>query len=268
VSVKSSEDFDRRKERIMARDVRTPCRLSLVLLALSALVAGSVNPDCPSQPGGCQGTAISRADAARERARALDLNGPWSEVREAVVEACGLRVQRSTSHCFNDFNHVDCCAMASEATHSTNEQSKVRGMHSVNFLGSHIVDASIPDRGEGGSWCTCHISSPEDVCHKQFGARTAFKLVWCGGTGVAALLDDYANVLASGKPVGVRGDGSDIPTYGGERARQDSWQVLDGSHNATWAHGWRQACKRVAAGDADDEQGRGYREIPAAHDEL
>jgi hypothetical protein len=119
--------------------------------------------------------------------------------------------------------------------------------------------------------CLWQTSSGElmwQVHHEQFGARTAFKLVWCGGTGVAALLDDYANVLASGKPVGVRGDGSDIPTYGGERARQDSWQVLDGSHNATWAHGWRQACKRVAAGDADDEQGRGYREIPAAHDEL
>ena len=34
----------------------------------------------------------------------------------------------------------------------------------------------------------------------RFGARTAFKLVWCRGTGVAALLDDWANVLASGKP--------------------------------------------------------------------
>ena len=47
---------------------------------------------------------------------------------------------------------------------------------------SSVLQSSPPKgTGEGGSWCTCHISSPEDVCHKQFGARTAFKLVWCPG---------------------------------------------------------------------------------------
>lgn len=237
---------------------------------LALLVTGSpVHPECPSQPDGCKGTAAGRSEEARERARKLDLNGPWQAVRESVVQACGLRVQQSTSHCFNDFNHVDCCTMGSDATHSTNERSKVRGMHAVNFLGSHIVDASIPDHGPGGSWCTCHISSPDDVCHKQFGARTAFKMVWCGGTGVVALLDDYANVLASGKPTSPHGDGNlDIPSFGGARARHDSWRVLDGSHNVTWADGWRRACERIANGDEEPEEATGRTSRNLGHDEL
>ena len=78
----------------------------------------------------------------------------------------------------------DCCAMTADDTHRTNEELRVVGMHAVNFLGTHIVDASLPEHGSGGSWCTCHLSSPEDVCHRQFGARTAFKLAWCSGTRV------------------------------------------------------------------------------------
>ena len=33
---------------------------------------------------------------------------------------------RSTSHCFEDYNHVDCCTMASDTSHRTNEESKVQ----------------------------------------------------------------------------------------------------------------------------------------------
>lgn len=235
---------------------------------LMAAARGAVHPDCPDQPEGCTGTAIARSEEARAQARGLDLNRPWREVREAIAQACGLRVQSSTQHCFNDFNHVDCCTMDSSSTHRTNEESKVKGMHAVNFLGSHIVDASIATHGTGGSWCTCHLSSPADVCHKQFGARTAFKLVWCQGTGVAALLDDYGNVLTSGKPLG--GDGS-VPDYGGPRARQDAWRVLDGSHNTTWAQGWRAACERIANGEHEHEVGLAAPSVQrstTAHDEL
>lgn len=202
--------------------------LRLATAAAVLALAVAVYPDCPSQPEGCTGTSESRSSAARKRARDVDLNRDWPEVREAVVNACGLKVQTSTSHCFEDFNHVDCCTMGTGVSQNTNEKSRVRGMHAVNFLGAHITDASTPfpeeadEGGGGGSWCTCHLSSPEDVCHKQFGARTAFKLVWCHGTGVAALLDDYGNVLSTGKPLSA---GGDVPRYGGERARQESWQV-------------------------------------------
>lgn len=211
-----------------------------------AIAALAIHPDCPNQPGGCTGTASNRVTEARNRARSLDLNRPWPAVREDIVAACGLTVQSSTSHCFNDFNHVDCCAMDTGAAHNTNEASKVIGMHQVNYLGAHIVDASVAERGVGGSWCTCHISSPEDVCHKQFGARTAFKLVWCSGSGVAALLDDYANVLTSGKPTSVGGE--EVPHMGGTRARVQSWNVLDQSRNSSWADRWRGACAAVESG--------------------
>ena len=149
------------------------------------------------------------------------------------------------------------------------------GMHPLNKLGAHIVKASLPARGPGGSWCTCHLSTPYDVraapvlaretppfprhlsssrsqvCHRQFGAQTAFKLVWCDGTRVAALVDvrhvertsrahdtanvstdraacdawqDDGNVLSRGKPLEPTSGGG-VPGHGDERARIEAWQV-------------------------------------------
>ena len=226
-----------------------------LLLAVARVAA--VHEDCPGEADGCPGTAEARASVARKLAREIDLNGQWDTVREQIVSACGLKVQRSTMHCFNDWNHVDCCAMDDSRTHNTNEQSKVVGMHEKNLLGPHITEASLTDHGPGGSWCTCHVSSPEDVCHRQFGARTAFKLVWCHGTGVAALLDDYANVLSSGKPTGRHSyslHSNPVPSMGGSAARMRSWGVLDSSPNSTWAARWRQTCDNV--------------EVDASHDEV
>ena len=193
-------------------------------------------PNCPEHgSSGCVGTAHARADVARAAARAVDLNRPWREVRQGLASACGLRVQRSTGHCFNDFNHVDCCVMS--ATHNTNEESNVVGIHSQNFLGEHIESASLPEHGSGGSWCTCQLSAPYDVCHRQvrllpgprtcrrlpwhrtrcvvahcccpraqFGAQPAWKLVWCDGSGVAMVVDESARAsptVAARATVGV-----------------------------------------------------------------
>ncbi len=180
------------------------------------------------------------------RAREVELDRPWSEVRAAILGACGLRDDHSTGHCFNDWNHVDCCVMESGSTHRTNERSRIPGMHAVNQLGPHIVAASIVGGAwaGGGSWCTCQMGSPYDVCHQQFGARTAFKLVWCDGTGVAVLVDDYGNPLARGKPLAE----SPPPAYGGSKARAQAWDVLAGSSNASWAAMWRDACARGVGG--------------------
>ena len=220
-----------------------------MIAILATLLSFGVHPDCPGQANGCTGTATERLQAAQERARAVDLNRPWKKVRDEIVKACGLRVYKPTSHCFEDFNHVDCCAMDPERTHNTNEESMVEGMHPMNQLGPYIVEASVADRGSGGSWCTCQNGSPADVCHKQFGARTAFKLVWCRGTGVAALLDDYANVLASGKPTPPEDD--EMPHYGGEHAWLRNWQVLDRSRNDSWAGRWRAACESLEMGNLE-----------------
>ena len=206
------------------------------MLAALLSVAGSF-PDCPGAD--CPGTAWERSDAAVRAARRLDLNLPWPEVRDGLVSACGLRVQRSTNHCFNDFNHVDCCTMVSASTHRTNEESRVPGMHAVNQLGPHITEAALESHGKGGSWCTCQLSSPYDVCHRQFGARTAFKLVWCAGSSLAIVVDDEGNVINRGVP---HGDDGALPQYGGERARMDNWGTLMGSTNSTWVERWQAAC--------------------------
>ena len=135
------------------------------MLAVRVAASFAVFPDCPGK--GCLGTAWERHSAAQAAARRVDLDGPWSQVRQELVQACGLKVDRSTGHCFNDFNHVDCCTMAAGNTHRTNEESRVPGMHQINLLGPHIEAASVSARGDGGSWCTCHLSAPYDVCHKQ-----------------------------------------------------------------------------------------------------
>ena len=146
--------------------------------------------------------------------------------------------------------------MVAANAHRTNEESRVPGMHRVNLLGPHIEDASLVERGDGGSWCTCHLAAPLDVCHKQFGAQPAFKLVWCEGSGSAALVDDHGNVLNRGKPMA---DGGEVPAYGGARARRELWQVLDGTKNLTMKSRWREGC----------DAARWVDEVPAvAHDEL
>ena len=151
--------------------------------------------------------------------------------------------------------------MVGQNTHRTNEESRVVGMHRVNMLGPHIEDGSVAEHGAGGSWCTCHLSAPHHVCHKQFGAQPAFKLVWCDGTGVAALVDDHGNVMNSGKPTPNR-DGSEVPDYGGARARSDLWKVLATSKNQTMQGQWRQSCDALRGGSGDDSK------RAAQHDEL
>lgn len=226
----------------------------LLLAAMTASVSSrNVFPSCPWD---CPGTATDRVDAIRSRVAQVDLSGRWDDVREELVQSCGLAVGDFTGHCFNDFNHVDCCAMKQGAVHRTNSESLVPGMHAVNHLGAHITGASDLSFGPGGSWCTCHLNSPFDVCHKQFGASTAFKLVWCEGTKLAALVDDSGNLLNWGTPTG---GSSRVPGYGGDRARFQAWGVLVNSPNETMSLRWHQAC--------DTAKARG--DMPAAtRDEL
>lgn len=63
-----------------------------------------------------------------------------------------------------------------------------------------------------------------------------------------ALLDDYANVLTSGKPMSVSGE--EVPYMGGRDAQRMSWRVLDESRNTSWAARWRASCEAIARGDA------------------
>ena len=179
------------------------------------------------------------------RVSALDLNTvlTWQAMRRKLVSACGLKSQLSTRHCFNDFNHVDCCAMETSHAHRTNEESRVPGMHAVNALGAHIVDASVNSRGPGGSWCTCQLAAPHDVCHRQFGAEVAFKLMWCevDRGALAAIVDEWGNLLNQ------RWWASSVvvPTIGGARARSQAWAVISGSRNASMRQRWGDACAQA-----------------------
>jgi len=202
-------------------------------------------PGCDGELNdGCTGSATSRAAKARQEIKNVDLNGNWNNVREAVVSACGLKVQRSTSHCFNDYNHVDCCTMASNTAQRTNEESKVVGMHPTNFLGSHIVDGSVSwaNVGDSGSWCTCQLSAPRDVCHQQFGAEPAFKLIWCDGTDLAIAVTDAGELLNYGRP-----RGGSIPVYGAESARRNNWRIIDTSGDAEYKRRIVAACSKAKA---------------------
>ena len=42
--------------------------------------------------------------------------------------------------------------------------------------------------------CTCQLSAPRDVCHQQFGAEPAFKLIWCRGSTLAIAVTDSGEV--------------------------------------------------------------------------
>ena len=76
------------------------------------------------------------------------------------------------------------------------------------------------------------------MCHKQFGSSTAFKLVWCEGSQLAAITDDSGNLLNWGRP-----RGSNVPGYGAATARAQDWKVLANSPNTTMTQRWQTACE-------------------------
>jgi hypothetical protein len=187
-------------------------------------------------PAGFPGTAAQRQLAARAKVRALPqdvLNGDWGNLRKDLLSSCGLRPARTTSHCFADYNHVDCCAMYGTANENA---GRVEGIVQRNQLGGAITSTSVAEPGDGGSWCTCQVgagrSPPRDVCHVQFEAALAFKLVWCPagqpdssheGFHSFVLVDDTGALLARGQPSGV------LP-YLDER--RGNWEIVAGSKYA------------------------------------
>ena len=135
-----------------------------------------------------------------------------------------------TGHCFNDFNHVDCCTMQGAESHNEN-LGQVDGIAYSNQLGPGITVASkVLGQGDAGSgsWCTCqigaHKSPPADVCHRQFKAQVSFKLVWCPGDFTTfTVVDDAGGLLAHGSPSGL------LP---GSREREANWRAVKGSKYA------------------------------------
>ena len=220
-------------------------------VALASLVALAHVADgeyCSATSKTCYpGTAAARNAAVRERAEALPsetLNGDWGTVlRPALLHACGLRDNDTarpglgnTGHCFNDFNHVDCCTVHGSRAHREN-LGQVEGIAYRNPLGAGTQLASLPAGEDGsGSWCTCQLGSredpPRDVCHVQFGAAVGFKLVWCPGPATNhttfALVGDDGELLASGTPTGAS-----LPPLGERRA---NWQVVRGGKYAAACH--------------------------------
>ena len=141
------------------------------------------------------GTAVSRMNAIRARARSLtkeELSGEWEAVRRRLLWAAGLKDlpnalpgEGYTGHAFNDAIHVDATAMLGEVSENLNPTGagRVSGIAVGNRLGPGIQIASIAELGAGGSWSTCQLDarrgSTDDVAHGQFQSRIAFKLVWC-----------------------------------------------------------------------------------------
>ena len=170
------------------------------------------------EPSGYPGTAVQRRSSVLRHFSNLtqtQLNGDWGDIRRSLLQSCGLADSRSavgrgrTTHCFADYNHVDCCAMQATLAFNENE-GRVAGMHQSNQLGPGITASSLEDHGSGGSWCTCHIGAgktpPRDVCHVQFSAKISFKLVWCPGPSTPptferfVLVGDDGELLATGTP--------------------------------------------------------------------
>lgn len=207
-------------------------KIHIFLFFLVFLTAQAVNPSYP-------GTALDRTEKGKELASQLQketLNGDWASlVRPSLLQACGLRDKTTvrpgngyTGHCFNDYNHVDCCTMIGEVAHNENN-GQVQGIAYSNPLGKGILSASIPSNGEGGSWCTCQLGSgnapPADVCHIQFQSQIAFKLVWCKSDDYRSftLVDDVGELLAYGEPSGR------LPSY---NQRKGNYRVVEGSKYA------------------------------------
>jgi len=185
------------------------------------------------------GTAVTRLSSVLKRVKELpSLDGPWVDVRRHLLAAGGLKEDRSTSHAFNDDNHCDLTAMDQAVAFEDNSNGAVARISRGNLLGPHIVKASLPEHGPGGSWSTCtngaHLTPPSDVAHVQFSARVAFKLVWVPSEfNQFVLVDDEGRFLKHGTPSG------NLPHI---RSRQGNYALVQGGKYAAVAD-------RIAAGE-------------------
>ena len=119
----------------------------MITLHIAAVVAirlrdETIDPDYP-------GTAVARATGIIDRAKAADFSGDWQDVRRSLLETGGLADvtnaeagEGNTSHCFNDFNHVDLTAMLGDFAENENDGS-VDGIAVGNQLGPGIEVASL-----------------------------------------------------------------------------------------------------------------------------
>ena len=223
------------------RAVLTLASSGFGLIPLSAAAAGLRNGEEVTMDSEFPGTAVSRMNAIRQRARSLteyELNGEWEAVRRRLLWAAGMKDlpdalpgQGWTGHAFNDAIHVDATAMLGEVRDNRNDGS-VSGIAIGNRLGTGIQVASIPELGTGGSWSTCQLDtrrgSTDDVAHGQFQSRIAFKLVWCAPTFDSfVLVDDDGALLARGTPRGA------LPPLA---ERQANFEMVRGSKYAANAN--------------------------------
>ena len=196
------------------------------------------------------GTAVHRLGVITRKVRAIPqdvLDGPWEPARRALLDAAGLRADRSTNHAFNDDNHCDVTPMLSGVQQESNADGAVAQISRGNLLGPHIQAASVVDGDfacaggdAGGSWSTCtngaHQNPPKDVAHVQFRSRVAFKLVWCPPEfSKFVLVDDEGQLLRTGQP------------QGGPHARyrQGNFAIVQGGKYAQAAESVGQAASTV-----------------------
>jgi len=188
------------------------------------------------------GTAVERLRSVLQNVALLKgkLDGPWPEVRSALLAAGGLKEDHSTSHAFNDDNHCDLTTMREDVSFNSNSKGAVAQISRQNVLGPHIRGASLPELGAGGSWSTCtngaHLTPPNDVAHVQFTSRIAFKLVWVPPSfDEFVLVDDDGQELQRGKPTGQ------LPPL---ILRQRNYELVKGGKYAAAADEIAESCKR------------------------
>jgi len=200
------------------------------------------------------GTAVERLIHVTDRIKSIPddslVDRPWREIRERLLWAGGLKVDRSTSHAFNDDNHCDLTTMLADpaVVDRSNADGAIAAISRNNFLGDHIRRASVAvndeeeatDGLDAGSWSTCtngaDATPPRDVAHVQFRARVAFKLVWCPRAAppysAFLLVDDEGRILKAGRP--AAGDG-EIPHLS---YRQRNYRLVAGGKYAEACDAW------------------------------
>lgn len=214
--------------------MKLACVVVSLVAVVSSLLAGR---GAATARGESAGRRAAVAAAAKALGDAGALSGaPWADTRRALLGACGLADERAaapgagyTGHCFSDFNHVACCNMLDDQADNEN-RGQVANIAYHNRLGAGIRAASDPEKGPGGSWCTCALNAnapggPADVCHRQFDARAGFYMVWCVESGFTTytLVDDDGELLAAGSPTGR------LPPLA---ERQSNYEVFRGSKYA------------------------------------
>jgi hypothetical protein len=110
--------------------------------------------------------------------RKYDAKYKFYNLRNNLLNLCGLPAEYETSHCYNDGTHHTCCMLGKNTRHYSNISGNPIGKVSVEmFKKYYMLDDNEFDENTLTPWCTCIGSSVCSYYTNKFNDGTHIKFI-------------------------------------------------------------------------------------------